>query len=768
MTAPAYKNPDLPISQRVEDLLGRMTVQEKAAQMAGMWQNKKEALVDSDGRFDLAKAQHAFPMGEGLGQVGRPNDVVPGGLAPRQTAELCNAIQRFFIEHSRLGIPVVFHEECLHGYMGKGATSFPQPIALASTFDPELVQAVYHAAGTEARACGIHQSFTPVLDVIRDPRWGRVEETFGEDPFLVTRFGLAAVRGLQGDNRLGETPFEDPSRVMATVKHFAAHGQPESGMNCAPVNVSRRVLYETFLPPFKQVLQQTGVISVMAAYHELDGVPCHANTWLLRDLLRDQWGFQGYVVSDYFAIQELYNRPEAHGHFVAENEKAAALLAVRAGVNIELPEPFCYKYLPELVEQGALQESELDQLIAPMLHSKFAMGLFDQPYTDPEQTAEQVHSAAHQSLARRAARECLTLLKNDAQTLPLDKNNIQTIAVIGPNAHRPLLGGYSAHPPHSVTLLEGIRAQVGDQVKVLYAKGCDITVGGDWWTDPVILPEPEDDRAAIAEAVGIAQQADVVILAVGDSEQTSRESFSRDHLGDRTSLDMVGAQDALADALVATGKPVIGCLIQGRPLAVHNLVDKLPALLACWHPGQAAGHGIAEVLFGAHNPSGKLPISVPRSVGHIPAYYNHKPSARRGYLFDQVSPLFAFGYGLSYSQFKLENIRLEATRITSTDSTRVLAQLSNTGAYPGSEVVQLYIRDCVSSVTRPVKELKGFTKVFLQPGETRSIALEITPDSLAFYGINMDYTVEPGLFEIMLGTSSRDEDLTRLELAVVA
>ncbi len=755
-----YKNADLPVEQRVEDLLSRMTLEEKAAQMVCVWNEKADTLVDADGNFDLAKAQEAFKEGHGLGQVGRPSDA-GGGKDARGQAELTNAIQRFFLERSRLGIPVIFHEECLHGQAAPDGTSFPQPIALAATFDPELVEALYAMTAEEARVRGTHQALTPVVDVARDPRWGRVEETFGEDPYLVARLGTAAVRGFQGD-----ASFQGRKHLIATLKHFAAHGEPESGMNCAPVNVSERVLREVFLYPFKAAIQEGGAVSVMASYNEIDGVPSHANPWLLRDVLRGEWGFEGFVVSDYYAIWELYDRPDTHGHHVAANKKEAAALAVRAGVNIELPEPDCYRHLVELVREGALEEAQLDELVRPMLYWKFKLGLFDDPYVDPDEAERIVGSDANRALALRAAHEAITLLKNEDDLLPLALDDIGTIAVVGPNADRSLLGGYSGVPKHEVTVLEGIKAKVGDRAKVLYHEGCKITQDGSWNEDEVVPSDPEEDRRQIAEAVEVAKQADVIVLAIGGNEQTSREAWARNHMGDRTTLDLVGRQQELVDAMLATGKPVVVFLFNGRPLSIRDLSERVPAIFECWYLGQETGRAVADVLFGDVNPSGKLPITIPRSVGHLPAYYNHKPSARRGYLFDDVSPLYAFGYGLSYTTFALENVRLEDETIRRDGSTRVLVDVTNTGERAGTEVVQLYVRDRVSSVTRPVKELKNFARVALEPGERATVALDVTPDRLAFYDINMDYVVEPGEFEIMVGTSSRDEDLQTVVLTV--
>ena len=744
-----------------------MTLEEKTAQMMCVWQEKATKLVDVQGNFDFNKARAAFKEGWGIGQVGRPSDAGSNPATPadgrnaRQMAELTNAIQKFFLEHSRLGIPVIFHEECLHGHAAKDGTSFPQPIGLGATFNPALVESLYAMTAEEARLRGTHQALTPVVDVARDPRWGRVEETYGEDPFLNTQLGIAAVRGFQGD-----ATFKDKKRVIATLKHFAAHGQPESGQNCAPVNVSERVLRETFLQPFKDCLQQAGAISVMASYNEIDGVPSHASEWLLRDVLRKEWGFKGFVVSDYYAILELSDRPDTHGHHVAADRKQAAELAVRAGVNIELPEPDCYLNLVKLVRAGVLKESQLDDLIAPMLFWKFKMGLFDDPYVDPAEAERVVGCEANRVLALQAARETITLLKNENQLAPLNRSKLKTIAVIGPNANRSLLGGYSGQPKHNVTVLDGIKAKVGDSVLVLHSEGCPITVGGSWQQDEVVFSDPAEDRKQIAAAVKVAKQADVIILAIGGNEQTSREAWSLKHMGDRTSLDLVGRQNDLIDAMMATGKPVIALLFNGRPLSITHLSKKVPTIFECWYLGQECGHAVADVLFGDFNPGGKLPISIPRSVGHLPAFYNHKPSARRGYLGDEVSALYPFGFGMSYTTFTCTNVRLAKSKIKLGESTRVSVTIANTGRRAGTEVVQLYIRDLVSSVTRPVKELKGFQKVSLEPGETKTVSLDITPELLAFFDVKMKFTVEPGEFEIMVGNSSCDVDLQKQILTV--
>ena len=756
-----YRNSQLTPEERTNDLLSRMTLKEKNAQMMCIWNQKSEKLLDENGSFDPEKARVAFKEGNGIGQVGRPNDS-GGGTTAREMAELTNRIQKFFIENSRLGIPVIFHEECLHGLAAKEGTSFPQPIALAGTFNPGLIEQVYAMTAEETRVRGGHQALTPVLDVARDPRWGRVEETFGEDPYLVTQMGLAAVRGFQGD-----ATFRNRKNVMATLKHFAAHGDPESGMNCAPVNVSERVLREVFLPPFRDAVQKAGAISVMASYNEIDGVPSHANIRLLREILRNEWGFKGFIVSDYYAIWELNHRPDTHGHFVAKDKKQAAELAVKAGVNMELPEPDCYLHLADLVEEGSVDECLIDEMVWPLLYWKFRFGIFDDPYVDPDEADRICGSEKNRELALQAARESITLLKNENDILPVDPGTFKTIAVIGPNANRSLLGGYSGIPKHEVTVLAGIRDKVAGKAEVLYSEGCKITLEGSWNEDQVQLPTEEDDLKLIAEAVQVAERSDLVILAIGGNEQTSREAWSGTHMGDRTDINLFGRQEQLVKALVDTGKPIIVFLFNGRPLAINYLKENVQAIFECWYLGQETGRAVADVLTGDFNPGGKLPITIPRSVGHIPCYYNHKPSDRRGFLNDDVSPLFPFGYGMSYTRFEIKNVRLSDEKIQTKQSSEVKFEITNTGNREGTEVVQMYIRDLVSSVTRPVKELKGFNKVHLKPGETRTVHITIEPEVLAFYNINMNDVVEPGEFEIMVGTSSADKDLQKVILEVI-
>ncbi len=754
-----YRDANRAVDDRVIDLLRRMTLEEKIAQMLCIWAKKNAMLFDEEGNLSIARMEQHLKSG--IGQIARLSDS-NGGRDPQEMAGLANRIQKFFVEETRLGIPVIFHEECLHGLAAKDATSYPQPIGLASTFNPDLVGEIYTAIAADARSRGAHQALTPVVDVARDPRWGRVEETFGEDPYLVSQMGIAAVKGFQGDGT-----FRDKTRILATLKHFAAHGQPESGTNCAPVNVSERLLRDTFLYTFKEVLAKAGAASVMASYNEIDGVPSHANGWLLEDVLRGEWGFGGFVVSDYFAVTELHRRDEAVSHSVAADKRSAAALAVAAGVNIELPDPDCYPELVRLVQDGVVSESRIDALVGPLLKYKFLLGLFEDPYVDPALTGNGTRLERERPLALRAARETITLLKNDGPLLPFAPGKYRTIAVIGPNADRLLLGGYSGTPKYFESVLQGITTRAGQGCSVVYSEGCKITVGGSWNEDRVTAPDPEEDRLSIARAVEVARSADVVVLALGGNEQTSREGWSNVHLGDRASLELFGMQNDLAKAVVETGKPVVVLLFNGRPNSFTFIDARVPAILECWYLGQETGRAVADVLFGDFNPGGKLPISIPRSVGHVPCYYNYKPSARRGYLFDEVSPLYPFGYGLSYTSFEFRNVRLEKQLIRAGESTSVLVDVRNAGKRAGDEVVQVYIRDRVSSVTRPVRELKGFRKIHLGPGESVTVSLPVGPGELSFTNIRKEWVVEPGEFDVMVGNSSREQDLTTVVLTVV-
>jgi beta-glucosidase len=752
---PPYRDPKLTVEQRVADLLSRMTLEEKLAQMEGAWENRQfvnqqqAMFVDESEAFLPENA--AVVLKYGLGEISRPSE----GRGPRAMAEFTNTVQKWVRENTRLGIPVVFHDECLHGHVAPGGTSYPVAIALSSTWNPGLIGEVFTATGAEVRARGAQHCLAPVLDLARDPRWGRTEETYGEDPYLVSRIGVAAIQGFQGAG-----PFIDNSHVMATAKHFAVHGQPEGGTNVAPGNFSERVIREYFLKPFAAAVNEGHVQTVMASYNEIDGIPSHSNKHLLEDILHGEWGFQGVVVSDYFGITEL----RTIHHIVGSNE-AASKLALESGVEMELPFPAAYPSLLEQVRQGKVSEALIDRAVARILRVKFLTGLFEYPYVDPDYAEKITNSPRHQQLALRAAHEAIILLKNQDNLLPLSKSKYKRIAVIGPNAADVHLGGYSDKPGRGVSVLQGIKDKAGSSATVLYSEGCKITETFPVWEeDKVVLGDAALNAKRIEAAVKVAQKADVIILALGGNEQTSREAWTVNHPGDRDGLDLLGNQDDLVKAILATGKPTVVFLQHGRPNSINFIAEHVPAILEGWYLGQEGGTAVADVLFGDYNPGGKLPITVPRSVGQLPDYYYQKPSAKREYLGTTPLPLFPFGWGLSYSTFKYANARAVPEAIGPQGRTKVSVDVTNTSPVRGEEVVQLYIRQEISSVTRPVKELRGFRRIDLNPGETKTVELTLGFDELSYLNRDMHRVVEPGVFSIMVGGNSVDLLETKLNV----
>jgi beta-glucosidase len=750
-----YRDAKLPVEQRVADLLSRMTLEEKIAQLEGAWENKQffsdpQALfVDDKGKFLPNRA--AALMKDGLGEISRPSE----NRDPRAMAEYTNTVQKWMRENTRLGIPVLFHDECLHGHVAPKGTSYPQAIALASTWDPGLLHEVFAATAAEARARGVQQCLAPVLDLARDPRWGRTEETYGEDPYLVSRLGVAAITGYQGSG-----PGIDKAHVMATAKHFAVHGQPEGGTNVGPANYSERTIREYWLKPFEAAVKEAHVATVMPSYNEIDGIPSHSNKHLLQDILRQEWGFQGLVTSDYFGPTELRTV-----HHVVASEDEAGRLAFESGVDVELPFNQAYGSLIDQVKAGKVSEAAVDRSVTRVLHAKFAAGMFEDPYVNADYAEKITNSAEHQQLALKAAHEAIILLKNQDNLLPLAKTKYKRIAVIGPNAAELHLGGYSNKPGRGVSVLQAIKTKVGTSAEVVYALGCKITESDpDWDADKVVLGDPALNAKRIEEATKVAVTADVVILALGGNEQTSREAWAANHPGDRDSLDLLGNQDDLVRAVLATGKPTIVFLQHGRPNSINYIAEHVPAILDGWYLGQEGGAAVADVLFGDYNPAGRLPITVPRSTGQLPDYYYQKPSAKREYLGSTVLPLFPFGWGLSYSTFKYANLRATPDSIGPQGRATVSVDVTNSGAIRGDEVVQLYIRDEVSSVTRPVKELRGFRRITLNPGETKSVEFVLGPDELSFLNRDMHRVVEPGTFAIMAGGNSVDLIDTKLNV----
>lgn len=753
---PVYKDVSQPIAARVEDLLQRMTLEERVAQLVAIWLHK-DLIQTPAGEFDPVKASTSFP--NGLGMISRPYDrrgvtagattaagaeVGTGNRSAVEEARYTNAAQKWSVEKTRLGIPMLMHEEALHGLVAPGATAFPQAIGLASTWDPKLLEQIFSVAAREARSRGANLVLAPVVDVARDPRWGRIEETYGEDPYLVGTMGLAAIRGFQGTT----LPLAK-DKVFVTLKHMTGHGQPENGTNVGPAEISERTLRENFFPPFERAVTELPVMSVMASYNEIDGLPSHANKWLLTDVLRGEWGFKGAVVSDYFAVRELVTR-----HQMYKDVKDAGARAINSGVDVETPDGEGFNHLVELVREGKVSEETVNNAVRRVLTMKFEAGLFENPYVDVKAAAKASATPDAIALARQAGREAVVLLRNQNGLLPLDATGIHRMAVIGTHAKDTPIGGYSDVPGHVVSLLDAMQAEGKGRFDVVYSEGVRLTEGHIWAQDKVTLTPTETNDKLRADAVAAAKDADVVVMVLGGNEAVSREAWADDHLGDMDTLDMVGPQDQLAREIIALGKPVVVVLLNGRPYSVNYLAANAPALIEGWYLGQETGNALADVIFGRFNPGGKLPVSIARNVGQLPIYYNRKPTARRGYLFGDTSPLYPFGYGLSYTSFDIAAPVLAAPSIGVSDSVKVSIDVTNTGKRAGDEVVQLYVHDDEATVTRPVIELKRFERVTLQPGEKKTVVFELTPKDLSFYNVEMKRVVEPGTFTLSSGPDS--------------
>ncbi len=738
-----YQNAALEVDARVRDLLARMTAEEKVRQMS----------MCQLGQFMVGKRFSATAMRKFLGgmSIGCMEDL---RRAPQLDAEAVNAVQEHCVRHTRLGIPALIICETLHGHLSDGATVFPQAIALGSTWSPELVRRMAEATAKEARAVGAGQGLAPDLDLAREPRWGRCEETYGEDTYLVTRMGVAYIKGLQG-----EGPGVDGEHLIATAKHFAAHGSPEGGLNLAPVAGGLRELRTTFFPPFKAAIMEAGALSVMPAYHDYDGIPCSSSEFLLTRVLREEWRFQGYVFSDYAAIALLHKL-----HKTATSAGEAGRQALKAGMDLEAPADYGFgAALLELVRKGVVSMELIDRALSRILRAKFLAGLFENPYVDVARANKIVHARAHRKLAQEIAQESIILLKNDKKLLPL-KGRIKSIAVIGPNADLPQYGDYTRLGAKGVTPLMGIRRVAPKGVKVRHAKGCD-----NW------SPSRED----FAEAISIAKESDAAIVVLGDTSRIfdgiegeknvgDRGASTCGEANDRSELSLPGVQEDLLRAIYETGTPTILVLIHGRVVATEWIAEKIPAIVEAWYPGEEGGGALADILFGNVNPSGKLTVSIPRSVGHIPSHYSHKPSARgaynmpgtreapgRDYVYSSPKPLFAFGHGLSYTKFKYSRLRVTPKRIPAGGCVTVSVDVSNVGKIAGKEAVQLYLRDVVSSVVTPVKLLKRFEKIDLRPGRTKTVTFTLTPDDLMLLDENFVWTVETGEFEVSMGELKR-------------
>lgn len=748
----AYRDPARPIRERVDDLMRRMTLEEKVAQLGSAW--VFELIPDDE--IDHVRAEAICR--HGIGQITRVSGA--STLTADQAARAANEIQRWLLAETRLGIPAIVHEEICSGVMARGSTVFPQAIGVGSTFEPELNAAIARAIRTQMRRTGAHQGLSPVLDVARDPRWGRTEETYGEDPYLVSRMGTGFIEGLQGSDL--------SNGVIATAKHLVGYGVSEGGMNWAPAHLGDRELREVYLHPFEAAVRVGGVRSVMNGYHELDGVPCAANGELINGILRGSWGFDGIVVSDYFSINQL-----SAYHRLARDKADAARTALAAGIDVELPSSDCFaEPLAAAIRSGDADLAALDDAVRRVLSLKFELGLFERPYVDEGEALASVDTDTHRSLAASVARKSLVLLRNEG-ILPLGPAP-GTIAVIGPNADevRHLMGDYT-YPAHveslvemregggpfnvpvpdaldarrigleGVSVLDALRSRYGDAVR--YAPGCAVN---------------DDDTSGIAEAVELAATSDIIILVVGDKAGLTAGCTSGEGR-DRSSLDLPGVQEELARAVMATDTPVVTVLVVGRPCGSETLHQDSAAVLLAWLPGQEGAEAIADALAGTYNPGGKLPISYPRSVGQLPVVYAHKVSGGRShwhgdYVDGPTSPLYPFGFGLSYTTFRLGDPVLLTQAAGPDDAISVSASVTNVGDLAGEEVVQIYVRDLEATVTRPVLELKSFLRVALSPGESKTIRFDIPVRQVGFYDRALRYVVEAGETEVLVGMSSVD------------
>ncbi|HEY4424787.1 MAG TPA: glycoside hydrolase family 3 N-terminal domain-containing protein [Pyrinomonadaceae bacterium] len=698
------------VEQRVNALLAQMTLEEKLGQLQQL---------DGEGPGNF-RPEHVEMVRKGL----------LGSTLNVRGAQRTNQLQRVAVNESRLKIPVLFGFDVIHGYR----TIFPIPLAEASSWDPALAERSAAVAAQEANNVGLRWTFAPMVDIARDPRWGRITEGAGEDPFLGAAFARARVRGFQGND------YGAPDKILACAKHFVAYGAAEGGRDYNTTDLSENTLREIYLPPFKAAVD-AGVGTLMSSFNAINGVPASANSFTLTKVLRDEWKFDGFVVSDYTSVRELIN------HGIAGNEEEAAAAALNAGVDMEMVSRSYNQFGPQLLKQNKLSNATIDEAVRRILRIKFRLGLFDRPYNDEARESSALLRPESIRLAREIAGRSMVLLKNDRETLPLNKN-VGSIAVIGPLAddRRAPLGWWAGDgkEENTVTPLAGIKATVSAQTKVGYAKGCDVT---------------GDSTSGFQEAVDLAKASDVAIVFVGESADMTGEAASR------ATLDLPGRQMELVQAVHAAGKPVVVVLVNGRPLSVGWIVNNAPAILESWFGGTQSGNAIADILFGDVNPGGKLPVTVPRAVGQVPIYYNHMntgrpPEAQNRYTSKYYdlpwTPLFPFGYGLSYTRFKIANLQLSAPGIPANGKLTVSAEVENTGRRAGDEVVQLYIRDVVASMTRPVKELKGFQRVSLQPGEKRRVEFVLGPEQLGFWNRDMRYVVEPGEFQVMVGSNSVD------------
>ncbi|MFB9108640.1 glycoside hydrolase family 3 N-terminal domain-containing protein [Flavobacterium gyeonganense] len=855
-----YQDAKAPVEDRVKDLLSRMTLEEKVRQM-DMY------------RGDFFKEKEDFAKGKSADKIGKLGIGAIHDLYPR-SAKMINDLQTNVIKGNRWGIPALIMCEMLHGYLDEGSTAFPMNIGLGATWDTSVLDKVGKVIGMEARAHGVHFGFGPNLDLGREPRWGRVAETFGEDAFLNSEIGLAFIKGLQGDD------LKSDRSIIAEPKHFAVHGIPQAGGNSSPILVGERSAREDHLPSFEKAFRKGGALGTMCAYSELDGIPCAANHWLLTDVLRKEWGFKGLVVSDLGAIKYIQTT-----HKVADSPKESIREAVSAGVDMQFYDfsnEFWQNTIIELVNEKKLTQENIDRAAGAVLRLKFLLGLFENPFTDKNLIKERFHTKENQAVALEAAQKSMILLKNENNILPL-KKDLKNIAVIGPNANASRLGGYSPKNSVGMTVFEGVQQLVGKTANVIYEEGVPLIIKGqaipskylfisdgsqnglkgeyfnnrnlegtpaltridsqlefDWpwapgdgvnvddfsirWTGYIqsdksfdgwlglssddgirmwvddqlvidnwtkgatnIVTTPKNieagkkykvriemweggwgarahlrwnlEKVNMQPAIEAAKKADVAIVVLGESNELVEENR------DVADLNLHGMQQELIEAIQKTGTPVVCVLLNGRPLSTNWIADNIPAIIEGWFPGENGGRAVADVLFGDYNPAGRLPITVPKSVGQLPIYYNQKPSAIHRYLAESENPLFNFGFGLSYTKFEYSNLTLSSTEIKKDGELKVSVDVKNVGNFDGDEVVQLYINDVYSSVTTPEKTLKGFKRLNIKKGETKTVEFTLTPDELSLWNREMKRVVEPGNFEVMVGGNSIE--LQKLNFTVI-
>jgi len=749
-----YKDSRLTTEQRVNDLLGRMTVEEKVGQLSKllgweMYEKKGKHVGVSDKLKKAVKEQHIGLLWATLRADPWTQKTLLNGLNPIEAARATNAIQRYMLDSTRLGIPLLLSEEAPHGHMAIGATVFPTAIGQASTWNPNLIQRMASTIALETYAVGGKNGYGPVLDLARDPRWSRTEETYGEDPYLTGKMGIAMIRGFQGE-KIGQQ-----DKIIGTLKHFVAYAAPDGGHNGESVSFGERSLRHYFLSPFEKAVK-SGAGSVMTAYNSIDGIPCSANPWLLKDILRKDWGFTGFVVSDLLSISGLNG-----GHATAATAEEAASQSIQAGLDVDLSGSGYGPNLLKAMQQGLVEPAVLDTAVARVLRMKFNLGLFDRPYVDEKQVIQKVATAQNKSVARAVARESIILLKNEKNILPLSKS-LKRIAVIGPNADNAYnqLGDYTAPQADGKvqTVLTGIRAAVGKGTQVDYVKGCAIR---------------DTTKSDIPAAVAVAQQADAVVLILGGSSardfKTSYQATGAANVDpntvsdmesgegfDRVSLDMMGDQLKLMKAIQATGKPVVLVTIMGRPLNLNWAAEYIPAIVNGWYPGQEGGLAIADVLFGDYNPAGRLPISVPRSVGQLPVHYNHTKPKHHDYVEMSAKPLYAFGYGLSYSKFEYSNLQVGLTEGADDFVCTVSFDVENKGSVNGDEVAQLYVVDEVSSVVTPIMQLKQFERKAIAAGKKERYTFQLSKEDLKLWNAANAWKTEKGKFKLLVGASSDD------------